>query len=243
MGSKSNKTMSIQPHIFQLNERSILIQLESNFDPETLNILLSLKTQVQQKYSELILEVINTYNSLLITYKSTINNFYDVKEQLLEDCHAVDEAFKPQAKLIKIPVCYDEQFALDSEQMTDATGLDFREIINRHTKPEYRVYFIGFLPGFPYLGGLDSSLYCRRKQNPRSRIEMGSVGIAGNQTGIYPSTSPGGWQIIGKTPVKLFDKENSTSPSLLSPGDRLTFESISKDEFDHLNSNPKDLKM
>jgi KipI family sensor histidine kinase inhibitor len=90
---------------------------------------------------------------------------------------------------------------------------------------------------------MDSSLYCRRQLKPRSKIEAGSVGIAGNQTGIYPSTSPGGWQIIGKTPVKLFDKEKHPSPSLCSAGDSIRFESISKDEFDYLKSHPEDIKM
>lgn len=231
--------MPDQPLIFRYNERSVLFKMEDEIHPDQLKKLLHLKKKILEKDTKQILEVINTYNSLLIIYDLTINNFYELKNHILELYSGLENSSLGAANIKKIPVCYDEEFALDLDVMVRQTGLNFDEIIHLHSKPDYWVYFIGFLPGFPYLGGMNSSLFCRRKAKPRSKIETGSVGIAGHQTGIYPLSSPGGWQIIGKTPVKLFDIKNSKHPSLLSAGDRLQFEPISKTQFYELEAHPE----
>ena len=125
-------------------------------------------------------------------------------------------------------MCYDETFAHDLEEVKTITGLSSTEIINLHTSVDYLVYMLGFTPGFPYLGGLDEKLYVPRKQTPRLKIEAGSVGLANGQTGIYPQDSPGGWQIIGRTPIKLFSPDR---PFPITMGDFIRFHSISKSEF------------
>jgi inhibitor of KinA len=133
------------------------------------------------------------------------------------------------SRKIKIPVCYSGKYALDIHDIAKEKKLTAPEIINLHTAKRYRVYMIGFLPGFAYMGEIDKRIAMPRKTQPRTKVEAGSVGIAGMQTGIYPFDSPGGWQIIGKTPVKLFDKEKS-DPVLLQPGDEIEFYSITEDE-------------
>ena len=234
--------MSESVRIFQLSERSILIEFNRDINKNLLYFLLNLKENIFLNKGEQILQVTNTYNSLLVIYKSTINNFYSEKDNFLELISDVSTTDMPKTPTRKIPVCYELDFGLDLEEVSKKTGLSISEIIKRHTHPIYTIYFIGFLPGFPYLGGMDSSLFCRRKSTPRSKINSGSVGIAGSQTGIYPSNSPGGWQIIGRTPLSLFDSHKTDTPCVLSPGDSLQFESISKEEFDDLQSHPSDIK-
>lgn len=132
--------------------------------------------------------------------------------------------------LYKIPVCYDDEFAPDMESVEKITGLAKEEIIAIHTGRDYPIYMLGFLPGFAYLGNMDKRIAAPRLETPRVKIPRGSVGIGGNQTGIYPSDSPGGWRLIGKTPVRVYD-ERKESPILYRAGDRIRFIRITKEEF------------
>lgn len=132
-----------------------------------------------------------------------------------------------------IPVCYDESFGEDLGLISTELGLSIEEIIEIHSSGTYTVYSLGFLPGFPYLGGLSKKLHVSRKAEPRISIPKGSVGIGGQQTGIYPQESPGGWQLIGRTPIDLFDAK-SDPPCLIEPGDIILFERITLDEFDEI---------
>ena len=129
-----------------------------------------------------------------------------------------------------IPICYDEEFAIDIKEISEHTKQDFEEIKQKHLNKSYDVQIIGFLPGFLYLGDIDKSLNIPRKKTPRVSIPEGSVGIAGNQTGIYNINSPGGWNIIGKIPLKLFDK-SKIPPIDIQQGDKIKFHEIKKDDF------------
>tara|TARA_B000000475_G_scaffold18057_1_gene14818 strand:- start:1408 stop:2058 length:651 start_codon:yes stop_codon:yes gene_type:complete len=129
-----------------------------------------------------------------------------------------------------IPICYDEEFAIDIKEISEHTKQDFEEIKQKHLNKSYDVQIIGFLPGFLYLGDIDKSLNIPRKNTPRVSIPEGSVGIAGNQTGIYNINSPGGWNIIGKIPLKLFDK-SKIPPIDIQQGDKIKFHEIKKDDF------------
>ncbi len=133
--------------------------------------------------------------------------------------------------IIKLPVYYDGE---DLELIAKITSLRSEELIDIHTSVIYRVYMIGFLPGFAYMGRLDERIALPRKDNPRTNVPAGSVGIAGFQTGIYPFASPGGWQLIGHTPIKIFDI-GKKEPSLFKPGDKVRFVAIDKNEFEKLN--------
>ncbi len=140
---------------------------------------------------------------------------------------------RKRARSIEIPVCYDEEFALDLKRVAEHTGLAPNEILSRHAAPEYQTACIGFLPGFPFLLGLDRKLETPRLEKPRLRVPAGSVAIATVQAGIYPVESPGGWNVIGRTPLRLFDATKDP-PSLLLSGDRVRFRQIARDEFEQL---------
>lgn len=137
------------------------------------------------------------------------------------------------SKIVKIPVCYEAPYAPDMEEVSKKTGLTPKEIINTHSSTSYLVYFLGFAPGFMYLGGLNKKLYTPRKETPRIKIEAGAVGLADQQTGIYPLETPGGWQIIGQTPLTLFSKEQA---SLAQMGDTIQFVPITANEFKKIKS-------
>ena len=139
----------------------------------------------------------------------------------------------PQARLVEIPVLYGDNYGRDIQRVTQYSGLNEKEIIQLHQSGNYLVYFLGFSPGFPYIGGMDRELTTPRLQTPRKCVPQGSVAIAGGQTGIYPFSSPGGWNLIGRTPLEIF---NLSSPqnSLIQMGDKVQFKSISKNEYERL---------
>jgi inhibitor of KinA len=134
---------------------------------------------------------------------------------------------------IEIPVCYDPEFALDLDDVADHAQISPREVVDLHSGAEYRVSCIGFVPGFPFLAGLPKQLSTPRRATPRKEIPPGSVGIGGGQTGIYPLRSPGGWNLIGRTPLRLFDPTKNP-PTLLQAGDRVRFRVITPEEFESL---------
>lgn len=143
------------------------------------------------------------------------------------------EASPGPGRQITLPVCYGGAFGPDLDEVARHARMRPDEVIARHTGGDYRVYFLGFSPGFPYLGGLAPELATPRRATPRTQVPAGAVGIAGAQTGIYPQATPGGWQLIGRTPLVLFDPD-AASPCLLAPGDRLRFVAITPDEFARL---------
>ncbi len=133
-------------------------------------------------------------------------------------------------RTVEIPVCYGGRFGPDLEEVADINGLTAQEVIDIHTSGEYLVYMIGFAPGFPYLGGMSEKIAAPRRSSPRTTIPAGSVGIAGMQTGVYPLSTPGGWQLIGNTPLELF-KPYEQPPSLLRAGDIVKFVSVTEEEY------------
>lgn len=160
------------------------------------------------------------YNPLMTTYDDIVRAVHQILRNLPEDQ-------EKSSTTKKIPVWYN---GADLEYVVNYTGLSREEVIRIHSEQLYLVYMIGFVPGFPYLGGMDKRLATPRKEIPRIKIEAGSVGIAGEQTGIYPIETPGGWQIIGQTPANLFDFRRAT-PALLKAGDQICFVPIDFDEF------------
>lgn len=136
----------------------------------------------------------------------------------------------PRGRTVEVPVCYDADFAPDLKRVAAAAGLTEAEVIRRHERGDYWVALVGFAPGFPYLAGLPPELATPRLARPRTQVPAGSIGIAGAQTGIYPLASPGGWNLIGRTPLRLFDP-HANPPALLQAGERVKFRSISREEF------------
>lgn len=152
---------------------------------------------------------------------------YSIVENILLN---LKSNIKDNPRVVEIPVCYGEEFGPDLKSVAEHNNLSVQEVIDIHSSYENRVYMIGFAPGFPYLAGMSEKIATPRRKTPRLSIPAGTVGIAGSQTGVYPISTPGGWQLIGRTPIELFRPENDI-PSLLEAGDVVKFKAISKAEY------------
>lgn len=207
-------------------ERSILIEWPSVIAIDVLQDILVFKEKINTALKTFIVEVNNAYNSILVNYKDYDLNFENeiLKLKKIYE-NKKDVALELVKRLWKIPVCYDNCFAIDLEELASQKHLTKAELIKRHTQTKYTVYFIGFLPGFLYLGGLDETLYTPRKATPRLQVEKGAVAIGGKQTGVYPNESPGGWQIIGNSPIRFFNITKE-APCFAKAGDQIQFYAI-----------------
>ena len=172
------------------------------------------------------------YSSILLTLDKT-TNIDDAIRAVENILNLIQNIEPPEEKLVEVPVLYGGNYGKDLQRVVQFSKLSESEIIQRHQTGNYLVYFLGFSPGFPYLGGMDQDLTTPRKQTPRKRVPQGSVAIAGGQTGIYPLSSPGGWNLIGRTPLKIFNISNPQN-SLIQMGNKVQFKSISEDEYKRL---------
>ncbi|HEY5688712.1 MAG TPA: 5-oxoprolinase subunit PxpB [Yeosuana sp.] len=206
----------------QFGERAILIEWPAMIDKNILKDIIHFKDQIYKKKIKQVVELKSAYNSLLIIYDSICRNFENDVKLLKKLYGSLDLRHDIVSKLWRIPVCYDAFFGIDLEAISLEKELSIDEIIKRHSQAIYTVYFIGFLPGFLYLGGLDENLFVPRKGTPRLKVEQGSVAIGGNQTGVYPNESPGGWNIIGNSPISFFDISEDI-PCFSKPGDQIIF--------------------
>jgi KipI family sensor histidine kinase inhibitor len=153
--------------------------------------------------------------------------------ELLEECFKSASKFEDSGRTVEVPVCYDPEFGLDLADVSEKTSIRIDDIVRRHVKAEHWVLMVGFSPGQPYIGGLDPKLSVPRRATPRVRMPTGSVAIANAQTSVYPFDTPGGWNIIGRTPLTVFDPARDPA-SLFAPGDRVRFIAVSKIEFEKL---------
>jgi len=211
-------------------EHTLLLEWPLKIDMEIHEAVLSYSNHIRGKYEEWLVDVVPTYCSIALFLKPSVG-LSEVVARIKNDLADVSEEKKSPRHLISLPVCYDENFGLDLLKMAEAKNLDIQHLIKLHTAPIYTVYFIGFLPGFPYMGGLNPLLAMDRKRKPRPSIPKGSVAIGGSQTGIYPRESPGGWNIIGRTPLDLFDPE-ARIPTMIKAGDRIRFEAVTLEEYE-----------
>ncbi len=209
-------------------ECAILIEWPSRINESIFIDIMAFKSEIESQSNGNIKTVVSAYNSLLIIYRISENLDYNKEIELLKSCYSKKQVldFK-QRRIWQIPVCYELSFGIDLEFLSQIKKISTDEIIKRHCKPNYLIYFKGFLPGFMYLGGLDPVLFQARKSKPRLKIEKGAVAIGAEQTGIYPIESPGGWTIIGNSPINFFDI-NKEKPCFAKNGDYLQFYSINK---------------
>ncbi|PTR01618.1 inhibitor of KinA [Mucilaginibacter yixingensis] len=229
-------------NIYPLSEQSVVLSFGDEVSEDILKQISAYHRTLQQNPFAGYTDAVAAYTTLTV--------FYDALQVLLSDLPGADAfekvsnylmalAVKPAvavkpANIITIPVFYGDDFGPDLEALATFHQLSVEEVISIHTRPEYIVYMIGFVPGFAYLGGLDGRLETPRLATPRPVIPAGSVGIAGKQTGVYPLETPGGWQLIGRTPLKMFGAGRA-QPSLLQAGDKVKFAPISKDDFNQLS--------
>ncbi|WP_223550410.1 5-oxoprolinase subunit PxpB [Aestuariivivens sp. NBU2969] len=214
----------------RFGEQAILIEWPPIINEKILNDLLRFKQKIIEHYVNLSVYINHAYNSLLINYESIDFEFDNELVALKKIYESNLIETDSSSKIWKVPVCYDTPFGIDLEALSSEKKIPVKEIIECHTKAIYTVYFIGFLPGFLYLGGLDERLYVPRRSTPRLCVEKGAVAIGGKQTGVYPSESPGGWHIVGNTPISFFDA-SKPKPCFVKAGDKVQFVSVSLKEY------------
>ena len=216
-------------HIYALSERAAVISLGNIIDETVNSKVLSMHAWLKEHSFPGLKDMVPAYSSLTVLYDPG-TGFSHIKQLLERAWNAANEQAAVRPNIISIPVCYDPVFGYDLGPMAASKEMSVPELVQLHCSKDYRVYMLGFLPGFAYMGTVDERLVMPRKPQPRE-VEPGSVGIAGWQTGIYPLSSPGGWQIIGRTPLKLFDPKRE-QPTLLNAGDTVRFYPITINEFE-----------
>ncbi len=219
-------------------ESGLIVDFGNVID-ETVNThVRTLASLLAESSVEGILEIVPAYRSLLVCFDPLVvgrRRLLEVVADLLPACASFEVPFRHQARVVNVPVCYGGEFGPDIHYVAEHCGLTVGEVVTAHSGPLYLVYMLGFTPGFPYLGGMAARLATPRLEVPRVRTPAGSVGIADRQTGIYSIASPGGWRIIGRTPLKLFDPHGER-PFLFEAGDRLRFIPVGEAECREIRS-------
>ena len=208
-----------------MGDRSLLVEIGEKISADVNRRVQELMLRLQQANLPGVRELAPSYRSLLVVFDPLTIAPEKLKAAITDVAARPGGSELPQAKLITVPVFYGGDYGPDLEWVAGHLGISTEEVIWLHTETVYRVYMIGFTPGYPYMGELPAALAVPRRSTPRTRVPKGSVGMAQRQTGIYPVESPGGWQIIGWTPIELFDPKRQI-PSLLEMGDRVKFESV-----------------
>ncbi len=223
--------MDTTPRILLCGDTGITVEFGDRIDPEINSRVRRLFEALKSTKPLGVLDLNPTYRSLFIQYDPMACSFERLVQIVEEHVESGSDIGEEASKVREVPVCYGGEFGPDLDEVASFHKLDPDEAVRLHCAPVYRVYMIGFTPGFPYLGGLDERLHTPRKSEPRKKVPAGTVGIADQQTGIYPIESPGGWQLIGRTPLKLFDPSRK-APFLIEAGDSVRFIPITRDEFE-----------
>ncbi|MCI6869667.1 MAG: 5-oxoprolinase subunit PxpB [Selenomonadales bacterium] len=216
-------------------DSAIAVEFGREIDLNINNQVAAMRTVIEAAIDEGklkgIVELVPTYGSLLVVYDQLAVGYVGLIEQLKILAEGLEGVEIPDREVVEIPVVYGGEYGPDLGIVAQLNSLSEDEVIKRHSEAEYPIYMLGFVAGFPYLGGMDKSIAAPRKQTPRLKIPAGSVGIAGQQTGIYSVESPGGWQIIGRTPLKLYDVDRE-KPILLRAGQSIRFKPITEAEYE-----------
>ena len=219
--------------ILTAGDSSILIQFGNAIDPD-INARIAATVQLmKEQHIEGVVDIIPAFCSLLINYDPRVISYDEMKTRMEKILSVEIAAGARKKKVFEIPVCYGGEFGPDLPAIAEHAGLTEQEVIDIHTSTDYLIYMLGFLPGFTYLGGLNERIHTPRLANPRIRIPAGSVGIGGSQTGIYPMDSPGGWQLMGLTPVRTYDPDREV-PILVEAGDYIRFVPVDRAEYDRI---------
>ena len=221
--------------IYPIHDHALTVEFSQKISEADNAKVLALRDAIEQQPFKGVLDWFPAYSSLSIYYEADCK-----REELISYLQERIESSKAllndqsSREIIQIPVCYDPLLGMDQKFVCDHLQLSLEQLIEQHTGNIFRVYMIGFIPGFPYMGILPEGWQIPRKQTPALKIPAGSVALAGQQTGIYPAEVPGGWQVIGRTPLKIFDALREPS-CMLKAGDQVKFESISLNEFNSLS--------
>jgi len=217
--------------VFPCGDTAVTIQIGNEISEAVNREVVAVLEALSAAKIDGIRELVPSYTAVCVHYDPLVLPYEKLLEQFSAiriDANCVQEDHRP---VVKIPVCYGGEYGPDLSFVAEHNGLTPDEVIRRHSQGTYLVYMLGFLPGFAYMGGMDESIACPRLTSPRTKIPAGSVGIAGSQTGVYPLSSPGGWQLIGRTPVQMFAMEGETARFALAAGDHVQFVPITEEEY------------
>lgn len=211
-------------------DRAMVVEFGNAIDTRINDQVHTLARRIEEEQIPGIVELVPTFRSLMVYYDPFLTSYAKLKAVLENSGEIGAGSAKEKKRILKIPCCYGARFGQDLADMEAYTGLDRDEIIAIHSSVDYKIYMMGFLPGFVYLGGLDKRIEIPRLKTPRVKIQPGAVGIAGNQTGVYPLASPGGWRLMGGTPVDFYDPDRE-EPILCKAGEFIRFIPITIDDY------------
>jgi inhibitor of KinA len=217
--------------IVPAGDAALVVEFPPRIDPEINERASALADAVRRKWNAVLRDVVIGYSTVTIYFDPTQIDGRWVESEIDRIAGTLDPASSVDRDVIEVPACYDGDFAPDLADVAAFAGCSREEVVALHAERAYRVYMVGFIPGFAYLAEVDARIAAPRRPTPRTMVPAGSVAVAGGQTGIYPAAMPGGWNIIGRTPLKPFDASR-TEPVLFRSGDRVRFVPISRDEFE-----------
>ena len=218
-----------QPLFRIMGDRALLVELGDQIDPSINEKVRELFLRLDRRPPEGVVELVPSYRSLMVVYDPLRTGFDRLRDEILGLQQAADPSLVPQPRTLSVPVVYGGEYGPDLDWVAGFHKISPEQVVTLHTGTTYRVYMIGFTPGYPYLGELPEALATPRRETPRTVVPQGSVAIAQRQTGIYPVQSPGGWHILGWTPIRLFDA-SQWPPTPLEMGDRVRFFPIHKED-------------
>lgn len=221
------------PRFATLGDHALVVHLGDQIDTPTFRAVRSLSRQLETQPPTGMMELVPAFTTVAIYYDPLRTSVGELTSAVIDLLAKAPSASESPQRIVEIPVCYGGEFGVDLEFVAKHAHLAEQEVIEIHSSVDYLVHMIGFAPGFPYLGGMSSKIAAPRRGSPRLKIPAGSVGIAGDQTGIYPLETPGGWQLIGRTPLALFRPEQDP-PTLLQAGDIVRFRPITSEQFRNL---------
>jgi KipI family sensor histidine kinase inhibitor len=220
-------------NISNLGDAALYCDFGNDVNQEINSKVIKYFKNIKEKEIEGITNLAPSYNKLIISFDLNLTDFNSIKKKI--ENLELNKLEKTKSNKINIPICCEKEFALDVKKLENKLKISEEKIYERFFSKEYFCYMTGFIAGLPFLGDLDESLKSRRLETPRVKIPKGSVGIAEQFCNIYTFESPGGWNIIGNTPINVFDKKNELKPNLINPGDTVVFKQISKDQFKNYN--------
>ena len=218
-------------NILNLGDSSVYCDFGSEVNKETNKQVINYFKFFKKENIDGVLNLTPSYNKLIISFDLNIINFERLKN--LVQKIKIDQSESKKGKKIDIPICCDEEFSLDIKRLEEKFNLSSQKILDKIFEKEYFCYMTGFIAGMPFFGDLDIDMRCNRLETPRLKVPKGSIGITEQFANIYTEESPGGWNIIGKTPLEIFDRNNQENPALINPGDEIKFKPITKKDFDN----------